>query len=48
MTPAPSAFGPVGLPRPPAPALRQEGTTEMLDGLTRLSDRATGQLTGHR
>jgi hypothetical protein len=23
------------MPSPPAPALRQEGTTEMLDGLTR-------------
>ena len=41
----PPASGLVGVPSPPK---RQEGTTEMLDGLTPVPDRATGQLTVHR
>jgi hypothetical protein len=37
-----------GIDGPQAPALREEGTAEMLDGLARYLTKQPGELTGHR
>jgi hypothetical protein len=37
-----------GIDRPQAPALREEGTAEMLDRLTRYRSKQPSELTGHR